>query len=78
MSTSSVLRLDEYRGRRDQRLRLARALHGAHDGRRRLLGLLETAVGVLDADRAAVLWVDEYGAGLVHVHLVLDLLTHHH
>lgn len=75
MSTSPVLRLDEYRGRREQRLRLTRALHGARGDRRKLLGLLEAAVGILDADRAAVLWVDEYGPGLVHVHVLLDLLS---
>ncbi len=75
MSTSSVLRLDEYRGRREQRLRLARALHGVRDDGRRLLALLETAVGILGADRAAVLWVDEYGPGLVHVHVLLDLVS---
>ena len=75
MSTSPVLRLDAYRGRREHRLRLARALHASHGERKRLLGLLEASVGLLDADRAAVLWVDEYGPGLVHVHALLDLLS---
>jgi hypothetical protein len=28
-----------------------------------------------DGDRAAVVWVDEYGPGLVHTHVVLDLVV---
>jgi len=75
MSTTSVLRIEDYRDRRSQRLRVAESLYSASTGRSALLGHLVSAASITGADRAAVVWVDEYGAGLVHPHVVLDLLA---
>lgn len=75
MSTSSVVRLGEYRDRREQRLREAVALHSADPHRSALVEELASALLLLSADRAAVVWVDEYGPGLVHVHTVLDVAS---
>ncbi len=75
MSTSNVLRLDEYRDRRDQRLKLAAALHYADRGRYTLVEHLAELATLLSAGRAATVWVDEYGPGLVHPHVVLDLAS---
>ncbi len=73
MSTSNVLRLDEYRDRRDQRLRLATSFYYADRRRHAVLEHLgETAV-ILSAGRAAMVWVDEFGPGMVHPYVVLDL-----
>lgn len=74
MSTSSVVRLDEIRVRRKQRLRESAALYGGDPERSRVAAILEQAIGTLDADRAATVWIDEYGSGMVHVHCVLDLI----
>lgn len=73
----NVLKLDDYRDRRRQRLRVARALHGADPGRSLLLGHLDELAHTVGADRVATVWVDEYGPGLVHPHVVLDLLSDH-
>src|SRR5262249_8611671 len=75
MPTSTVLRLDELRARRDQRLRRALALHTIDSERRRVLTHLSDVVALLGCDRAATVWVDEYGPGLVHVHTILDLVA---
>lgn len=72
MSTSSVVRLDEIRVRRQQRLRESSALYGGDPERSLVAGFLESLLGVVDADRAATVWIDEYGSGTVHVHCVLD------
>jgi tetratricopeptide (TPR) repeat protein len=74
MSVAKVLRLDEYRDRRLHRIRVARALWGGDAGRQTLFGHLVEIAGLTGADRVAALWVDEYGPGLVHPHVVLDLL----
>ena len=73
MSTSTVLRLDEHRVRREQRLCRTLALHAADPERRHVLEHLSGVVTLLGCDRAAAVWVDEYGPGLVHVHTILDL-----
>lgn len=75
MSTVKVLRLDEYRDRRMDRLRLAESLYGADSGRHALLLHLSEVSRLAGADRTAVVWVDEYGSGLIHPHVVLDLLS---
>lgn len=75
MSVAKVLRLDEYRHRRLHRLGLARALYRAEPPRAALFEHLVEVAELTGAERTAVLWVDEYGAGAVHVHSVLDLLS---
>lgn len=75
MSTINVFKLDDYRDRRRQRLRVAEALHGGDSGRGAVLGHLEALARLLGADRVATVWIDEYGPGLVHPHVVLDLLS---
>lgn len=73
MSVARVLRLDEYRDRRHDRLRLARAFYGADRCRETLVGYLAEIADITRADRVGAVWVDEYGPGLVHPHTVLDL-----
>ena len=67
-------KLADYRSRREKRLEQTSALYQGDPSRSCLLGYLSTAVESIRADRAAVLWVDEYGPGLVHVHCLLDLI----
>jgi len=74
MSTSSLVHLDEYRIRRQQRLRESAALYGADPERASVASILEKVLLLADSDRASAVWVDEYGPGVVHVHCVLDLL----
>jgi len=75
MANSTVLKLDDYRERRDLRLRLATSLHRADPGRGELVEHLARLAFLVQADRVATVWVDEYGPGLVHPHVVLDLLN---
>ncbi len=75
MPEPDILRLDAYRERREQRLRLAASLYGADRGRSELLQHLVRIAALLGADRAATVWIDEFGPGLVHPHVVLDLLS---
>ncbi len=75
MPVNNVLRLEEYRDRRTQRLRLQASLCQADTGRAALLEHLVDVTRITGADRAAVVWVDEYGPGLVHPHVVLDLAS---
>jgi len=75
MSTSSVVRLDDYRGKKKKRMRQTLALHRPDPTRYRLVEHLQEVIARVGGDRAAVLWVDEYGPGLVHVHCLLDLFS---
>ncbi len=75
MAISNVLRLDEYRDRRDQRLKLTAALQYADRGRYAISEHLAELATLVSAGRAATVWVDEYGPGLVHPHVVLDLAS---
>ncbi len=75
MPEPDILRLDAYRERRDQRLRLAASLYGADRGRSELLQHIVKVAALLGADRVATVWIDEFGPGLVHPHVVLDLLS---
>ena len=73
MSTSNVPRLADYRSGRAKRSEQTAALYRGDPARSCLLGHLASAQELVEADRAAVVWVDEYGPGLVHVHCLLDL-----
>lgn len=73
MASANVLHLDDYRGRREQRLGQTLALFRADPERSVVLGHLRVALSLIGGDRAAVVWVDEYGPGLVHVHCLLDI-----
>jgi tetratricopeptide (TPR) repeat protein len=75
MQTSNVLRLDDLRVRREQRLQRALALHRTDAERQRVIEHLSRVTALLGCDRAATVWVDEYGPGYVHAHAVLDLLS---
>lgn len=75
MAEPQILRLDAYRERRDQRVRLATSLYRADPARSELLQHLARVAALVGADRAATVWVDEYGPGIVHPHVVLDLLS---
>jgi hypothetical protein len=74
MSFAEVLRLDEHRDKRTYRLRLAEALYRIDPRKRAVFGHLTEVVDLTGADRAATVWVDEYGTELVHPHVLLDQL----
>ncbi|GMR12105.1 MAG: hypothetical protein BMS9Abin29_0293 [Gemmatimonadota bacterium] len=71
--SNAHLSLAEFRDRRSQRLSEALAIYGGDPARQRLVTHLWSVADTVGADRVAVLWVDEYGSGLVHPHCVLDL-----
>ena len=75
MLTSNVLRLGEQRVRRPQRLRRALALHRTDSDRLQVIEHLAGVTSLLGCDRAATVWLDEYGPGLVHVHAIVDLVS---
>ena len=75
MPEPGILRLDAYRERREQRLRLACSLYRADPQRSKMFQTLARVVPLVGADRAATVWIDEYGPGLVHPHVVLDLVS---
>lgn len=75
LAPAGIFRLDAYRARREQRRRLAASLYRADPARADLLDQLDRIAALVGADRAATVWVDEYGPGLVHPHVVLDLLS---
>lgn len=74
MSLANVLRLEDYRGKRSQRLQLADTLYGADPHRLAIFRYLAEISDLCEADRVATVWVDEYGQGAVHPHVVLDHL----
>ena len=75
MPASTVVRLDELRVRREQRLQRCFALHRTDGERFRVVHHLAEAARLLAAERVAAVWIDEYGPGVVHPHTVLDLLS---
>jgi tetratricopeptide (TPR) repeat protein len=75
MAVAKVLRLDEYRDRREHRLGLARAFSHACRTRTALFEHLEEVAGLTGADRVAVVWIDEFSPELVHADHVVDLLA---
>src|SRR5690606_4952440 len=74
VARQQVVGLSEHRDRRHQRFRLAQALRSGDPIRSALVGHLRELIDLTAADRAAAVWIDEYGAPLVHPHLTLDLL----
>ena len=50
-------------------------LHRADSDRLQVVEHLSGIASLLGCDRAAIVWLDEYGPGLVHVHTVLDLIS---
>jgi len=76
MSQTRIVHLESYRGRREVRYRLAVALHGHQPDRLAILEHLWRALALVGADRAAVVWVDEYGPALARPHTLLDLAAH--
>lgn len=75
MSVAKVLKLAEHRDRRDHRLNLARAFLKVDSRRSDLARHLADIASASGADRVAAVWVDEYGPGLIHPFVVLDLLA---
>jgi len=75
MSVAKVLHLEDYRGKRAHRLRIADRLYGADPKRLAIFRHLSQVAELCDADRAATVWVDEYGPGSVHPHVILDQLS---
>ena len=75
MSVANVLRLDEYRDRRSHRQETARSYLGRDDTRTRLFDHLTELAALTASDRVAAVWIDEFGQGLVHPYLVVDLLS---
>lgn len=73
MNGSEIIDLADYRRERERRRRETFALYGADGERSRLVLQLWRAVSAVDGDRAATVWVDEYGSGLAHAYCVLDL-----
>lgn len=75
MSTAKVLKLGEYRDRRLQRLEKSRLTLRRDRRRATLYDHLVEFGSLADADRVAVVWVDEYGSDLVHPHVIVDHLA---
>lgn len=75
MSAAKVLQLDDYRDRRLHRLNLMDALYSVDASRLEIFRHLVEVAELSGADRVATVWVDEYGPGLVHPYVVLDLLS---
>jgi len=75
MEPSKIVHLSAYRGRRDTRFRRTLALHCREPERIQILLHLEAALSLVGGDRGAVVWMDEYGPGLVHPHTLLDLAS---
>jgi tetratricopeptide (TPR) repeat protein len=73
MSTSQVVRLDDYRSRRNERLHRALTLSGWRKAERTRTALLARALEIAGADRAVSFWVDEYQAGAIHIDRCVDL-----
>lgn len=75
MKPSNVVRLDSYRGKRDARLRRTLALHGHGSWRAQVFRCLSEATSLVAGDRGGVFWLDEYGPGLAHPFMLLDLAS---
>lgn len=74
-SPTRVVGLSEHRSRRRQRLSLARAILSGDAVRAMLVDYLSELAEITGADRAAAVWIDEYGENGVHPHVVVDLLS---
>ena len=75
MSTSRVLQLRAFRTRLERLVERATVLYGADEDRASLVPHLYAAITAAAGDRGGLIWVDEYGPGLAHTHLVLDLTS---
>lgn len=75
MSVAKVLKLAEHRDRRHYRLALTRAMLGRERARKALVEHLAEVAELTGSDRVAAVWIDEYGPGMVHPYVVLDLLS---
>ena len=75
MSIPNVSRLSDFSERRFKRLACAKALCRGDPGRSSIIDHLASAIERTNGDRAAVLWLDEYNPGLVHVHCLLDVVN---
>jgi tetratricopeptide (TPR) repeat protein len=75
MAVAKVLKLDEYRDRRDHRLGLALAFSNTDAMRAALFEHLNEVATLTGADRVAAVWVDEFSPDVVHPDAVLDLLS---
>ncbi|MDX1566640.1 MAG: tetratricopeptide repeat protein, partial [Longimicrobiales bacterium] len=51
------------------------AMHRVDEDRRLVAERLREVLQVTGADRSALVWIDEYGPGLVHPYCVLDILS---
>ncbi len=75
MSAENLLKLDEFRDRRLHRLARARAFLGREASRSQLFDHLVEVAELSGSDRVAAVWIDEYGPGLIHPHLVVDSIS---
>ncbi len=75
MSTSHVVRMDDYRNRRTERLHRALTLSGWRTSEQARTSLLTRALQITGADRALSFWVDEYDGGAIHLDRVVDLAS---
>ena len=67
--------MESYRDRKDSRLRRTLALY-AHDAEKhRILDQIWRALTLVQGDRGAVVWLDDYGPGLPHAYALLDLAS---
>lgn len=76
MSTTRVLHLDAFRGRRRLRAERVLTLLRPDAVRHGLAELLAEAKVLVAADRAAVLWLDEFGPMVPRAHVLFDLHAH--
>ena len=70
-----VVGLSDHRNRRRQRLELARAIYSGDPVRLAVVTHLSELSDITGADRAAAVWVDEYGDSVAHTHVMLDLMS---
>ncbi len=70
-----VVGLSEHRSRRRQRLQLARAIYSGDPVRLAVVTHLSELSEITGADRAAAVWVDEYGDPVAHTHVIVDLMS---
>jgi len=75
MPLGNVLRLQDYKDRRSTRLRLGLALYRADPRRLAVFEHLVEVSELTGGDRAAAVWVDEHGSGLVHPYAIVDHLS---
>lgn len=72
---TQVFGLSEHRSRRRQRFQLARAIHSDDPVRLAVIAHLSELSDLTGADRAAAVWIDEYGESAPHPHVLLDLVS---